>query len=740
MRKSLFPLGWILSLILSSVLVLSAQTRDDCLTCHSDKSLSMDAGGHSVSLYVDETPLNASSHSKLVCVACHTGFDPNNVPHKAKMTPVNCLTCHQGVQLKHTFHPQMAEAMKNNQQPDVGCKDCHGTHDILSAKVPGSKFSLSKLTASCGECHSDVTEHLTESAHGKAAAAGLASAPTCITCHSKGVIGADGNKDSVEYKVVQEKLCLSCHLDNPDVRSKISPSAGFIAAYENSVHGSALRNGNGKAATCIDCHGSHDMKKGGDPTSTVNKMNVQNTCSKCHASVASEYEQSVHGKAIGQGVRDAPSCTNCHGEHNILKHNDPLSPVASQNLSAQVCSPCHSSVALSNKYGLSADRFKTFSDSYHGLALQGGSVGVANCASCHGVHNIKKSTDSTSMVFKANLATTCGKCHPGANERFAIGSVHVTETKADDPVLYWISTGYLIMIIVVVGGMLVHNLLDFVKKSRRKLMIRRGIIEEEHFGHTLYVRMTLNERIQHAALVVSFLTLVVTGFMLRFPDAWWVAGIRSLSDQVFTLRSIIHRIAAVVMVAASLYHIYYIAFTESGRELVRDLFPKIQDGTDALAVLKYNLGLSHVKPKFGRFSYIEKSEYWALVWGTIVMAATGFVMWFDNTFIGLFTKLGYDIARSVHYYEAWLATLAIIVWHFYYVMFNPDTYPLNLAFWKGTITEHEMMEEHPLELEELNRKEMLEEILVSEGENGNKGKTVDTHNKDGHHTTKGKKG
>jgi cytochrome b subunit of formate dehydrogenase len=205
--------------------------------------------------------------------------------------------------------------------------------------------------------------------------------------------------------------------------------------------------------------------------------------------------------------------------------------------------------------------------------------------------------------------------------------------------------------------------------------------------------------------------------MLRFPDAWWVRGVRAISDDVFDLRSLIHRIAAVVMVIASLYHTYYISMTKRGRELVRDLFPVLQDAKDAIAVMKYNTGFSTVKPKFGRFSYIEKSEYWALVWGTIVMAATGFVMWFDNTFIGLFTKLGYDVARVIHYYEAWLATLAIIVWHFYYVIFNPDTYPINLAFWKGTLTEHEMVEEHPLELEEIKRRN-VEEVNGDDEPNG----------------------
>ena len=166
------------------------------------------------------------------------------------------------------------------------------------------------------------------------------------------------------------------------------------------------------------------------------------------------------------------------------------------------------------------------------------------------------------------------------------------------------------------------------------------------------------------------------------------------------------------MVAASMYHIYYVLFTERGKELVRDLLPKIQDARDAIAMLKFNFGFAKSKPLLGRFSYIEKSEYWALVWGTVVMAVTGFIMWFDNTFIGLFTKLGYDIARLIHFYEAWLATLSIIVWHFYYVIFNPETYPINLAFFTGTLTETEMAEEHPLELAELRKKDEERDMIV----------------------------
>ena len=372
-----------------------------------------------------------------------------------------------------------------------------------------------------------------------------------------------------------------------------------------------------------------------------------------------------------------------------------------------MCSPCHASVRLTDKYGIQADRFQTFTDSYHGLAIEGGAVGVANCASCHGAHNIKPSSDSTSMVNKANLATTCGKCHPGANERFSIGSVHVTTTvTSSDPMLYWISTIYVWLIISTIGGMLIHNLADFIKKSRRKLRERRGSAPVQHpVSHRLYLRMTLEERLQHAALLISFLTLVVTGFMLRYPDTWWVMGLRDLGPWSNDLRSLFHRAAAVVMVGASLYHIYYLGFTTRGRGLLFDLLPRISDLHEMIAQVKFNFGFSQVKPMFGRFSYIEKAEYWALVWGTFIMTATGVIMWFDNTFIGLFSKLGYDVARTIHFYEAWLATLAIIVWHFYFVIFNPDTYPINLAFIKGTLSETEMEEEHPRELAELRRRE-----------------------------------
>ncbi len=682
---------------------LFAQSNDDCLVCHEDESLTMEKEGREISLFVSPVVLKNSTHNKLSCVSCHVGFNPDDLPHKENILPIDCKLCHKDAPTKHQFHPQMMKVGGRNGTPDILCKNCHGKHDVISPIVPTSKWNSLNLSTSCGSCHKNVVNIYKNSQHSVALQKGFKDAPNCLTCHKSQVVSISAGRDTIELKLAQEKLCLSCHLDKPEVKERTIPSAGFIASYESSIHRVALSNGNPNAAGCVDCHTSHNVKDGFDTSSTVFRMKIPSTCGNCHAEITKEYNESIHGVSAMKGSKDVPVCTDCHGEHDILKHTDPQSPVAFRNVSEQVCSPCHSSVKLSEKYGINSDRFKTFAASYHGLALKGGSLAVANCASCHGIHNIKSSGDPTSMVNKANLVKTCGSCHPGANENFAKGKIHVTFEKEDEPLLYWISTIYITLIFTVIGGMFLHNLLDFIKKSKVKKLKLRGFIKEEPVGHSLYLRMTLGERIQHGTMALSFILLVITGFMLRYPEAWWVEHLRSLSEDAFDYRSLIHRIAAVAMITISFYHIYYIAFTKRGRELVKDLLPVYQDVKEAIGVAKYNLGISKVKPELGRFSYVEKAEYWALIWGTMIMTITGLILWFDNTFIGLLTKLGWDVARTIHYYEAWLAFLAIVVWHFYFVIFNPDVYPMSTGWLSGKITEEEMHHGHSRELKEIKK-------------------------------------
>lgn len=702
---------------------LKAQSNDDCMECHSDESLSKKKAGKKISLFVDEKIRGKSAHAKVNCIACHTGFDPEEIPHKEKITPVNCVSCHNKELTKHAFHPNIMATKGTGWSDDANCKTCHGTHDVASTKVPGNIFHKDNLVNGCGSCHKDVKEDFIHSAHAEAQKRGDKNAPTCIQCHSSNITHIAAGMDSLQLKVAQAKVCMSCHVDNQEVSSKTLLGAQFVRSFEKSVHGQALKNGKAEAANCVDCHGSHTMNKAIVDNSPVNKMHIPETCAKCHKDIANDYNSSIHGNMLHKGSKDAPGCTDCHGEHDILKHDDPKSPVSSRNVSQQVCGTCHASVKLSKKYGIASDRFQTFSDSYHGLSVRGGALEVVNCASCHGAHNIKQAKDSTSTISKANLVKTCGKCHPGAGDRFTIGSVHSSEEKkADDPLLWYVATIYLILIFVVVGGMALHNIIDLHRKVRRKLAIQRGELhEEEHHGRGLYVRMTASERLQHGTMALSFIMLVITGFMLRYPDAWWVVGIRSLSEYAFEARSILHRVAGIAMVVVSLYHLWYIIFTVRGRQLVKDLWFCKKDWADAVGILKYNLGISKDKPRLGRFSYVEKSEYWALVWGTIVMALTGTILWFEVQSIDMITKLGWDVSRIIHFYEAILATLAIIVWHFYFVIFNPDVYPMSLAWLTGKISEKEMAHEHPLELEAIKKSEEAnrpqDEVIRVEQEN-----------------------
>lgn len=705
--------------------VYSSKVYDLCLKCHSENKLIANNTMHK-SIFASQDK-NAK-----ICSNCH-GSHSVNMSNRATSSN-KCLTCHLSEDwyknkykgqnpsivgfIEKNVHSVHSRIQVNGKEA-AQCADCHGDHTANIKLDPKLATSREKQVETCGKCHPNERADYESSNHGKAYKEGFKSAPICSDCHGEHGIELITDSRSPVGRKEQVKVCLNCHVNNEEVKARVIPSAKFIASYEMSAHGMLSKNGNTSAAVCSDCHTAHKVLTGSDPQSSVNIRQIPQTCSKCHQNISKEYSESIHGVSFQKGNIQSPVCTTCHGEHEILPPTDPKSPVAPANVSSKICETCHNSVALNSKYGLASGRIKSYKDSYHGLATTAGDTKAANCASCHGVHDIKPSSDPTSKVNKNNLAATCGKCHPGANENFTKGKVHIDVREEENGILYFISNFYIIMIIVVVGGMFVHNLIDLIKKSKIKFEKRRYQTIEHRFGTGLYLRMTVQERIQHAMLMISFIVLVITGFMLKFPNAWWVVPFRNNIPEFVEVRGILHRIAAVVMVAASIYHLIYITFTQRGRELIRDLMPKVKDLHDAIGVMKFNLGLSKVKPKLDRFSYVEKSEYWALVWGTIVMTLTGIVLWFENYFLGLTSKLFTDISLYIHYYEAWLAALSILIWHIYFVIFNPDVYPMNLAWIKGTLSEEEMAEEHPLELERIKQRQKEEEAK-KEAEEKNK--------------------
>ena len=358
---------WLTAIGLGLLLAGPVLPQDDdlCLECHADPDLTgFNDQDEEVSMYVPADALDSSVHAGFSCVDCHQSLaGVEDYPHDEALPSVDCGACHEDV--ADTFalstHGQVVD---NPLAPD--CAACHGEHDIRPVGDSASKVSAQNLPHTCASCH--------------------------------------------------HKLALK---QDPDIH--------LVDAYDRymrGIHARRLAEGVTTAASCNDCHGAHDLKKAVDPDSRVNKLRVPQTCAQCHQETYTQYQRGIHGKALAAGILDSPNCTDCHGEHEILNVDDPESPINPSNLAEYVCGRCHNDPQIMQKYGLSADRFSSYQDSYHGLALHGGSVKAASCVSCHEAHEILPAGNPASSVSPQNVVATCRKCHPRANASFAMSYSH----------------------------------------------------------------------------------------------------------------------------------------------------------------------------------------------------------------------------------------------------------------------------------------------------------------------------
>jgi cytochrome b subunit of formate dehydrogenase len=627
-------------------------------------------------LALDLGPVAASAQHKLKdeeCLNCHSD---QTLSHEVNGKTESLFV--DAGKLKHSIHGQM-----------FSCVDCHT--DVRSAvhEAPPKKIT-------CEQCHAEAQSAYAHSTHARVAGAGKSPAATCVDCHAgpHETLSVSDAKSPVNHANIPS-TCGRCHGQKFLMESNGHSAQPFLS-YQESVHGRAVEKGSAKAAVCTDCHGSHQIIPANQSQSPIYKFNVPTTCGKCHSDIAQKFAGSIHGQALARGNSQTPVCTDCHGIHSILSHKNPNSPVAEQNISQDTCAPCHEGVRLSREFGVPGGRVASYMDSYHGLANKAGSVVAANCSSCHGVHDILPSSDPRSSVSHANLDATCGKCHQGVTKKFTMTKVHIQDGGGFGPpasgdigtkAVHWIRVIYIALIVLVIGAMAFHNLIIW----RRKLADRRA-------SHSVVVtRMTTNQRWQHIILFTSFFVLVITGFALKFPDSAF-AHVVGLSEH---LRSLIHRIAGVGLIAVGMYHAFYVMAAREGRRLLRDIAPAPRDAFDAVSAMLYYLGLRSQKPQFRRFNYAEKAEYWALVWGTVLMGVTGVMLWAKVWVGNLLARWWVDVATAIHYYEAILATLAILVWHFYQVFFDPDVYPMNSAWLDGKMPIDHYRHEHELDAETL---------------------------------------
>lgn len=223
----------------------------------------------------------------------------------------------------------------------------------------------------------------------------------------------------------------------------------------------------------------------------------------------------------------------------------------------------------------------------------------------------------------------------------------------------------------------------------------------------------------HLLLMVSVVTLMTTGFPIKYPDAFW-AGYVVRSFGGFDHMLAVHKAAAATMVVMGILHLAYLGTAWlRGPRRMPDMMPRLQDVLDACQHIRYSLGLTRIPPRYGRYSYLEKFEYLAVFWGMVVMGGSGFLLWFPGTAAQVFPRWALDIARIIHSNEAFVALLSLVFGHFFAVHFDPKVFPASKVAFTGHISLKHMAEEHPLEFERLELpREVKQAVLAERGAYG----------------------
>ncbi|HDS74152.1 MAG TPA: hypothetical protein ENN56_01295, partial [Firmicutes bacterium] len=608
----------------------------------------------------------------------------------AQLSSQDCLDCHGDADIMEGMESYLVQpgALDESVHAFFECTDCHNVTDI-----PHDDLG----PPTCASCHDMAQEEFDESVHGMAFAKGEPEAPGCGSCHGGHTIRYVDDPTSLVAPRKQPATCGTCH-SNPDVVRKYYMSAANPSeAYERSAHYAALMREGDDAPekdppTCSTCHGAHAVQRASNPDSPVYAAKVGELCGRCHTEIYDIYAGSVHGQAHSAGNRNAPTCVSCHGEHNIVTTADGRDIDEIIRLSSETCATCHADQQLIRNMGLSALRVTSYRESYHGLAGQAGSEQIARCASCHGVHNIYRARDPRSLVHENNLVFTCGNCHEGINDRFAQIRVHALYTTETTTPAGIVRVTYIFLIVSILGGMMIHNFVIYSRYIREKYRAEKRLRRLRRFP-----RFQLT---QHIILILSFMTLAITGFALKYGGSFWVEWLQSVGFDEAT-RRLTHRFAAVVLMVQSVVQMVWFVITREGRRDVRSLIPTYQDVIDAIQNMRYHLFHAEHPPRYGRFDYVEKAEYLALIWGTAVMAITGLVLWFPELATRFWPAWTIEVATMIHYYEAILATAAIFVWHWFFVIYHPREFPMRLTWLTGAMTEHDYRHHHPREYEEL---------------------------------------
>lgn len=611
----------------------------------------------------------------------------------------------------------IAATVTESVHAELDCSDCH-------VPGPGQILPEGKVAASrCTQCHDEEGAAFARSVHGSVANQDNRVAPTCATCHGDhDIFPADDPRSFVSKRRLPE-ACGRCH-QNSAVAAALGIRDPLAAQhYLDSIHGRALvAKGLLAAPSCVDCHGAeHDILAKNEPRSTVSRARVADTCGQCHAGVAEAFAKGVHAERLRDDDGSAPVCTSCHSAHEIE------APTGQFRLEADaMCGKCH------------AARLEGYLFTYHGRAHHLGSAKVAACHDCHGQHDIRRIADPASTMSVERRVETCRECHPGAPANFVSFSAHANHLDREHyPLLFW---AFVVMTSLIVGTFAVwglHTLLWMLRTFVHYLRDPRAFRAEKRHVRTeqagkVYVRFLPIDRFTHLLVIVSFVLLVATGMPLKFHQTAWAravfdllggpavaAGIHRFGAILSGLYLLIHVSTMVsrVMRKAALFH------DTEGRFRLRRLLghvfgpdsplPNLDDLRDVRSHLAWFVGRGP-RPRFDRFTYWEKFDYFAELWGSAFIGVSGLVMWFPGAFATVFPGWIVNLAQVVHSQEALLAAGFILTFHFFNSHFRLEKFPMDTVIFSGRITEAELQHERGRQYDRLVAEGRLEELKVAD--------------------------
>jgi cytochrome b subunit of formate dehydrogenase len=620
----------------------------DCLRCHSDPDLVAERDGAPVSLHVDESAYAASAHAGTACAQCHTDVTPSL---------------------------------------ERACETARGPVD-------------------CGICHADQVAEFTASTHGTLLAAGDPDAPSCQDCHAKHATLDKDLPASPTFPRNVPFLCAKCHRQGQPAAVRIeSEIADIFQSYLDSIHGKGLvESGLVVTATCADCHSAHGELPPEDPRSTVHSDHVADTCGRCHYGIEETFKTSIHWRGDRDADRELPTCEDCHSSHTISRtdRDDFRLRMMEQ------CGRCHRTEA------------ETFFETFHGKVSRLGSAGAAKCFDCHGTHDILPPADPASTLGRERVVQTCGQCHEGAHRRFAGYLTHATHHDAKTyPWLFWSFWAMTALLVGTLAFAILHTLawLSRLWLTRDEWSARKALAREENAGRR-YLRFDRVQRGLHLGMLLSFFTLALTGMALKFSYAGWARAISWLLGG-FESMGVLHRVGAISLLAIFAVHLHDVrrrkrASGRTWRQILRGPDSILFQGRDLrelAASARWFFGLGP-RPRYGRYTYWEKFDYFAVFWGILVIGSTGLVLWFPELFTHLLPGWSVNVATIIHSDEALLAVAFIFTIHFFNTHFRPDKFPMDVVMFTGRVALAELRHDKPAEYEQRLRDGDLERRLV----------------------------